>query len=97
MHAHATDTEIAAAEKIAPVAGTLRALVLQWITEAGDEGLTGREAGSRYALSIGKDENDGSARYSIMPRATELKGAGLIKDSGRRRQGSIVWIRSPQS
>lgn len=94
VHSRATDTEIAAAEKFAPKAGTLRAMVLDWIRDAGADGMTGKEAGARYALSIGRDENDGSARYSAMPRITELRKLGLIKDSGARRGGSIAWVKS---
>ena len=91
VHADATDTETAAANRIAEVAGKLRAQVLQWIIEAGAEGMTGKEAGSLYALSLGRDANDGSARYSVMPRC-ELRQIGLIRDSGRRRDGSSVWV-----
>lgn len=90
-HCFASDTEIAAANKIGPIAGKLRQQVFAWIIEAGDVGATGKELGARYALSIGRDENDGSARYSVMPRCTELRNLGLIRDSGRRRDGSIVW------
>jgi hypothetical protein len=92
LHRHSTDTERYAARKIAPIAGTLRALVLEWIIDAGAGGLTGKEAGAKYALSLGRDENDGSARYSAMPRITELRQAGLIRDSGQRRDGAIVWV-----
>jgi hypothetical protein len=93
-HRHSTDTERDAARKIAPITGTLRAMVLEWIIASGDVGMTGKEAGSRYALSIGRDAADGSARYSVMPRCTELRQAGLIRDSGHRRDGSIVWVRA---
>ena len=89
VHRGATDTEIDAASRITPVAGKLRSQVLGWIIDAGAGGATVKELGSMYALSLGRD---GSARYSVMPRCTELRNLRLIRDSGRRRDGSIVCV-----
>lgn len=91
-HRDASDTEQAAASRVSGIAAKLRRQTLAWIVEAGDFGATGKELGTRYALSIGRQPTDGSARYSIMPRATELSRLSFIEDSGRRRDGSRVWI-----
>ncbi len=91
VHAGARDTERAAARRIAPIAGTLRATVLEWVRDAGPCGLTAKEGGRRYARSLGREADDGSARYSIAPRLTELSKAGYVVDSGQRREGAIVW------
>ena len=95
VQAQATDTELAATRKVAPVAGTLPTFVLRWIIEADDNGATGKELGQRYALPTGRNENNGSARYSVMPRCTELSSENygrLIRDSRLSRGGSILWV-----
>lgn len=80
-------TSVAAAEALQPDAQTLRAEVLRAIRAAGPEGLTADEAAARLRLSP----------FTTRPRCTELRGAGLIVDSGRRRanasgRAAIVWV-----
>ncbi|MGD9539065.1 MAG: hypothetical protein AB7P52_17670 [Alphaproteobacteria bacterium] len=82
----APDARRAAAEAIAPDLPRLRRLVLGAIREAGAAGLTADECAVRLKLSP----------FTTRPRCTELKEAGLIKDSGRRRKnrsghGATVW------
>lgn len=67
--------------------GPLQRCCLAAIRAAAAKGHTGHET----ALVIGHD------RYSTQPRLTELRGKGLIRDSGRRRvnpsgRRAIVWV-----
>lgn len=87
LHHDAHDTERVAARLIEPKTGTLRALALARIFDAGSEGLTHGELA----------EVTGKNHYSIAPRVTELVDLGWVIDSGQRRKtalGSpaIVWI-----
>lgn len=87
LHRDAHDTERAAARLIEPKTGTLRALALARVFDAGSEGLTHGELA----------EVTGKNHYSIAPRVTELVDLGWVIDSGQRRKtalGSpaIVWI-----
>jgi hypothetical protein len=87
VHRNAHDTEYEAARFVEPRTGTLRALALATITEAGDRGLTHNE----LAAITGK------RHYSIAPRVTELVEMGWVRDSGLRRptdtgSPAIVWI-----
>ena len=83
---HGVDTSIAAATDMAPVAGTLRHMVLTAVKAAGSRGLTTNE----IADTLNIDRN------SLQPRTTELKLLGQIEDSGQRRANAngkraIVW------
>lgn len=85
------DTSVAAAEALQPDAKTLREDVLAAIRAAGEWGLTADEAAARLRLSP----------FTTRPRCTELRAAGLIVDSGRRRENSsgkraIVWKPAPE-
>jgi hypothetical protein len=86
-HVDAGDTEQAAADRIAPKAGTLRAQALTCFQKAGSNGLTDWELHLEMAV-----------RYSTaIPRRYELQHDGWVRDSGSRRatdSGSpaIVWV-----
>jgi predicted ArsR family transcriptional regulator len=80
-------TSIAAAEALQPDARTLREDVLAAIRAAGPAGLTADEAAARLRLSP----------FTARPRCTELRAAGLVRDSGQRRanasgRAAIVWV-----
>ncbi len=93
VHRDASDTEHAAARKVSRVAGRLRMQVLQWIEQSGDDGRTMKELGRMLATQRGKPLDDATCRYSAAPRVTELRDLGMVQDSNRRREGSIVWVR----
>lgn len=81
------DTSVAAAEKIASIAGPLRRMVYRVVHEAGAAGITTDEIADAL----------GMPRYSVQPRTTELKYDRRIRDSGRRRPNvsgcnAIVWV-----
>jgi hypothetical protein len=89
VHEHSTDTERKAAALVAPRTGTLRARILEKLEIAGADGRTGYELQSEL----------GDLLYSIAPRLTELRDAGWIVDSERRREtpsgaDAIVWVLS---
>ncbi|WP_426256061.1 hypothetical protein [Sphingomonas sp. DC2300-3] len=78
---------MAAAARVANIAGPLRRLVYKAIVEAGGNGATTDEIADALAMP----------RYSVQPRTTELKHDRRIRDSGRRRLNAsgckaIVWI-----
>ena len=50
------------------------------------------EAGALLARERGKPECDASCKYSAAPRICELVEAGFVRDSGKRRARSIVWV-----
>lgn len=90
-HREATDTEAAAATKVAPRSGTLRRRVLDAIAAAGDFGLTDWQI----------HETLGCRLYSAAPRRGELVRDGWVQDSGRRREtdsgtSAIVWVLTPE-
>lgn len=78
------DTSIAAAELAALTSNHLRYLVHKTLCEQGD-----RTVDEVCAIA-------GLPRYSLQPRFTELRKAGLIRDTGERRFNAsgaraIVW------
>ena len=84
---HHSETSVAAAEQIKPKAETLRARVLYYLRCCGERGATDEEI--QLALGMG-----GSTQR---PRRTELQSAGLIVDSGRKREtvskrAAVVWV-----
>ena len=86
-HKNAADTEVEAAQKIAPKVPILRVRVLNYIKDRGPVGATGEE------VANGVDE----WLYSVKPRITELVRADLVIDSGRRvknkrKRNEIVWV-----
>jgi hypothetical protein len=83
-HTH-PDTSRAAAERITPRTGTQRARVLDYVRWKGEDGATDHEV--QQALSL-----DGNTER---PRRIELVNAGHLEDSGRRRDGAIVWVVTP--
>lgn len=85
-HKNAPDTEVAAAEKVAPKVGGLRLMVLQFLHRRKVGGATGE----RISKSLDQ------WLYSVKPRLTELARMGLVKDSGKREVNSrnrreIIW------
>ena len=81
------DTSVSAAASLQPDAPTIRLEVLRAIRAAGDQGLTADEVALRLRLTP----------FTTRPRCTELRAAGLIEDSGRRRANAsgrqaIVWL-----
>ncbi len=86
-HRNAPDTEVEAAEKIAPRVTGLRLKALSALRDAGGQGATGEEITNILGEWI----------YSVKPRITELSRYGLVEDSGRRVMNSrkrreIVWV-----
>jgi len=80
-------TSKAAAEKMKPLAPTLREMVLREVKTAGARGLTADEA----AVAINKTE------FAVRPRLTELYRLGLIRKTEMRRLNksgvlATVWI-----
>ena len=85
VHKNAKDTEIAAAEFIAPKVTGLRLQALQSLASA-QPGLTGSQVADRM----------GAWLYSVKPRITELQRMGLVADSGERarnerKRQEVVW------
>lgn len=86
-HRDASDTERAAAAKIAPRSGTQRAAVYNAIAFAGPHGMTDWEI----------VDATGILRSAVCARRNELVRDGFVMDSGRRRlertgSKAIVWI-----
>lgn len=78
---------MAAADAIAPVAATLRRLVLEAIRGAGVNGMTDEEGIAVTQLSPS----------TYRPRRIESVQAGLVVDSGRTRKtasgrSAVVWV-----
>lgn len=73
------DTSHAAAEK---PKGTIRARTLECISKHGKHGATGHEIAGECRIKLN----------SVTPRLAELRHRQLIKDSGMRRQGQVVWV-----
>jgi len=91
-HRRATDTELLAAAKAAEEAPSLRVQVLYLVVAAGERGIT-----ADAAIAILQKRE-----YSIRPRFTELKGLGLVEDSGvrrpnRYRSSETVWRATPSA
>lgn len=91
-HRNARRTETAAANAMRPVAPSLRMRVLAWVRSAGAAGLTAIDGGAMYATEKGKHPSDGSCRWSVAPRLTELAQAGFVHDAGVTRDGCIAWV-----
>lgn len=75
------DTRAAAYDAIKPASNVIRAKVLRYLTKlhsAGGKGMTADEC----ADALGMD------RLTVRPRFTELKAAGLIRDTGVRRKNA---------
>lgn len=82
-----SDTSRAAAEAVAPNAGTLRRKLLDFLAGRGGTGATDEE--SQDALQMPPSTQ--------RPRRVELQQAGLVRDSGRRRKvrsgrEAVVWV-----
>jgi hypothetical protein len=83
-HRDAPDTEVEAAEKVAPRVTGLRLKTLRYLSQYG--AATGEE------VAAGLDE----WLYSVKPRITELARYGLVQDSGERKlnvrkRREIIW------
>lgn len=86
-HRFAGDTEIEAAEKIAPKVTGLRLKALSALADKGEAGATGEVITNILDEWI----------YSVKPRITELVRYGFVEDSGRREINSrkrreVVWV-----
>lgn len=90
VHAQARDTEIAAALKASAKAYTLRMAALSMIVRSGSGGMTANQVIEAYRT--GEKLGELAAARGMQPRVSELAKAGAIIDSGRRRDGGIVWI-----
>lgn len=77
-YARHSDTSKAAAKSIEPTSGTMRAIVLAFIRGRGASGATCEE----IEINMGMKHQTASARVR------ELAQAGLIRDSGERRNTS---------
>jgi predicted ArsR family transcriptional regulator len=82
-----TDTSREAADRIAPSTDYLRGKVLETLAQRG--ALTADECAAFLCID----------KLSIRPRFTELREAGLIRDTGARRANAsgrraIVWSRT---
>lgn len=80
-------TSFLAAKSIEPKAGTLRALVLDYIRKRGEYGATDDECQKELGM-------EGSTQR---PRRVELWDQGLIRDSGKERptragKKAVVWV-----
>lgn len=83
QHANARKDDPSTSKQAAkPLRIGLRQLVLDAIKAFGMDGANGHEIETRIARSLN----------SITPRLAELRKAGLIKDSGVRRDKQIVWV-----
>jgi hypothetical protein len=81
----ARDTSVAAALAVTSVTGKCRKQVYEHLTAVGEDGATDPEM--QAALNMG-----GSTQR---PRRIELVAAGLVMDSGRRRDRCAVWVVVP--
>ena len=84
---NAPETSRLAADSIAPLASSIRARVLSVIADAGAGGAIGDDVADHLDLLV----------YQVRARISELRAAGLIADSGRRRIGAsgrpgVVWV-----
>lgn len=87
FRANAPETSRQAAEAIAPLAASIRAKVLAVVKAAGPVGATGDDIADELGLLV----------YQVRARLSELRAAGEIVDSERRRKGAsgrngAVWV-----
>lgn len=80
-------TSVAAAEAIAPRAGSLRAHVYDWLKARGADGGTDEEMQTALQMSPNTQR----------PRRVELEQLGLVQNSGRTRltragRKAVVWV-----
>jgi hypothetical protein len=83
-HRKGSDTSREAAEKIAPVASTLRGRVARLFKENFPGSFTADEAAKALNLSP----------FAIRPRVTELAAAGLLEKTGERRSNPHSSMRA---
>ena len=84
VHKNAKDTEIKAADVVAPKVTGMRLKVLQALDVV--DGMTGSQLTDHLDAWIN----------SVKPRLTELQGMGLVEDSGQRQKNTrgnqeVVW------
>lgn len=82
-----SETSVAAAEAVAPLAKTYRAMVCEVIREAGAAGMTDEEI----------IDATGLPPSTARPRRIELVGLGMVRDSGTTRKTrsgrkAAVWV-----
>lgn len=82
-----SETSQAAAKAIKPVLNVLQQAVLDFLRKCGDSGATDEEGIDATAITAS----------SYRPRRIELCDAGLVRDSGRKREtrsgrAAAVWV-----
>lgn len=89
-HADAGPSERAARDRISPIAGQLRARVLDLVVRAGEAGLTATEAYHEYVIRYGEPRG---GLYSISPRLSELeRRGGWVEKSGQTRDRRAAYV-----
>jgi hypothetical protein len=89
-HVRGSVTSLLAAERIAPIAGTMQARVLAVVRQAGEDGATCDEV----------EQSLGGRHQSISARIRELVLLGWVEDSGRERptrsrRHAVVYVALP--
>ncbi|HYE58156.1 MAG TPA: hypothetical protein VD948_06605 [Rhodothermales bacterium] len=84
-----SETSEAAAKKISRGLNEKQGMVYLRIRSFGERGQTDAEL-TDYFVGVGWSPN------TARPRRIELRDRGLIVDSGRRRDGSTVWVTAAQ-
>jgi hypothetical protein len=79
-----TDTSATAADRLTPKAPNIRMQILAFVREH-PEGVIGEEAGAHLAQLRGLPPGDSGARLTAAARMTQVRVAGYVRDSGRRR------------
>jgi len=82
-----SETSRRAAERIAPLAGTKRAAVLEYIEQCGEIGATDEEMQARMPMPANTQR----------PRRIELCAMGFVKSNGKTRptrsgDHALVWV-----
>jgi len=90
-HHGAGETETAARDRVAPVAGKLRAQVLMLVADAGEAGLTATEAYELYVVLHGERRG---GLYSLAPRLSELERQGWVY-KGSVRDDRAAYVATP--
>ena len=75
-------TSLAAADAIEPRIPNLERLVLEYLERCKQDGATSKETAHGLGLE----------HVTISPRFRPLARRGMIRDSGRKRDRSIVWV-----
>lgn len=85
VHADAGRTEQAAAKRASRFASTLEGRVLAAVVEAGEHGLTAKEAREALGLPVEK-------HYSVAPRLSALKAKKLVEPTTMTREHFQAYV-----